>query len=163
MPLFAAMLAAAAVPAQSPYQMTSAEVQQCGARVVERNRRIAALKQRDADLATAQAAMAARQTQLSAMAAGIDKTKKKDVANYNAMSSAYNTDVAALHDRIAARNAENGEIPALIDAYNAACAHRSMNPADVAALPEDQRTAMLAGAKTTTIMVPAPAPTRRRR
>ena len=162
MPLLSTALLLTAAP-QTPYQMTTAEVQRCGAQIVERNRQIAAFEQSDAALLAEQNDLATRQAALSAMAGKVDTKKKKDVADYNAMTTAFNTAVAAHHEKVVARNTAKDELPKLDAAYNASCSHRSMNPADVAALPADQRALMSAGAKTTTVMAPAPPAARRKR
>lgn len=151
----------ALLAAQSPFQLTAAQVQQCGARAVERNRGVEELKTRDAALAAEQQALAARQAALIAQGGTVNRTKKKEVERYNAASAAFNADNDALRPRIAARNGLNQSISALVDAYNLNCAHKSMNPADVAALPPEQRDAISVGAKTSTIYVPAKAPRRR--
>lgn len=162
MPLMIAVLLAAAV-SRSPFQLSATEVGQCGARAVDRNRRFAELDRTDADLAAEQAGITARQAELLEQAKHIDTSKKKQVADYNAQSAAFNASIAAHHDKVVARNAANVELSALIDGYNASCAHKTMNPKDIAALPADQRAALSAGARTSTVMVPAPGPTRRRR
>lgn len=165
MPLISAVLLAAAVAAPqaapaagSPYQLTAEQVRKCGAIALDRSQRIAELARQDKDLLAEQTTLQARQAELTAMAAKVNTKKPKEVAAYNAASAEFNAAMPAEHEKIVARNAYAATIDPLGEVYNRDCSHKSMNPADVAALPDEQRVLISAGAKTSTIMVPAPPP-----
>lgn len=163
MPLISAVLFAAAAPqaasaAGSPYQLTAEQVRKCGAIALDRSQRIAEITRQDKDLLAEQTTLQARQAELIAMAAKVNKKKPKEVTAYNAASAEFNAAMPIQQKKVAARNAYAATIDPLVDAYNRDCSHKSMNPADVAALPDDQRALISAGAKTSTIMVPAPPP-----
>lgn len=165
MPLISAVLLAAAAAApqgaatgtpSSPYQLTAEQVRKCGATAADRTRLIAELDARDKDILAEQTTMMAQQAELTAGAAKVNTKKAKEVAAFNAKSDAYNKAVPEHQKKVAERNALAAQIDPLGDVYNRDCAHKSMNPADIAALPEDQRLLMTAGATTSTVTVPAP-------
>ena len=161
MPMIIALSLVAA--AASPYQLSAAEVRQCAALKLDVRQRTAAVTQSDIDLKAAQAALAARQAALTAQASTVNTKNKKEVEAYNASSASFNADVVALRPKVEARNAANNAIPPLLASYNSTCSHRSMNPKDIAALPDDLRQVLTEGSSSSTVMVPAaPKPPRRR-
>lgn len=174
MPLMFAFLALAAPAQAAPptvappgtFQLGAAQVRQCATYALERNQRTAELAKRDEVLLAEQSRLQARQLELSETAKTVNTKKKKDVAAFNAASAEFNALVPVNSKNVADRNAYAATIPPLIASYNAECVSKSMNPVDVAALPDDLRTALTANTKTSTIMIPAPPPApapRRRR
>lgn len=162
MPLMSIIvLAAAALPQTagpaSMYQLTGPQVRQCATYALERNQRTAELAKRDEVLLAEQAKLTARQAELTAMSTTVNTKKKKDVEAYNKASAEFNAAVPVNSKNVADRNAYAATIPPLVDSYNAQCVKKSMSPTDVAALPDDLRTALTANTKTSTIMMPAPA------
>ncbi|MEO5867049.1 MAG: hypothetical protein ABIS14_02000 [Sphingomonas sp.] len=161
----AALVLAAAAQTVPPgtYQMNSAEVQACGAMAVERKARDAELNQRDAAIDAERTALQAKQAEVEAQRAAVKTTDKKQVAKFNVLIESVNAATTAFQPKLAARNAYLAENNAFVDSYNAKCAHRSFSPADLAALPADQREALSGNLTTHTIMVPANTPKRKQR
>lgn len=158
-----AAIALAAVAQTAPpgtYQLTTADVQACGAMAVERNDRVAELARRDAALEVERAGLKAQQADVEAQRAAVKTTNKKDVERFNALIVSANAANAAFRPKLDARNAYMAQSNAFIDSYNAKCAHRSFSPAALAALPADQRAAFGGNTTTHTIMVPADKPKR---
>lgn len=166
--VLSALILAAAPPQAAPvykYDLTGAQVSQCAGYALDRNQRVAELAKRDEVLLADQARLQARQAELTAMAKTVNTKKKKEVEAYNKASADFNAAVPANSKSVSDRNAYAATIPPVIEAYNTQCVKKSMNPTDVAALPEDQRLALTANTKTSTIMVPTPPapPAKRRR
>lgn len=166
MPVLFAIILAAAPPQTAPaykYDLTGEQVHQCAGYALERNQRVAELAKRDEVLLADQTRLQARQAELTAMAKTVNTKKKKEVEAYNKASADFNAAVPINSKSVSDRNAYAATIPPVIEAYNTQCVKKSMNPTDVAALSEDQRLALTANTKTSTIMVPAPATPKRRR
>ena len=155
------MLAQAAAPGL--YKMARADVQACGAMAVERNERRAELASREAGVTKDSADLTARQAEVQAAAATVDKKNKKAIEQYNQQIDAANEMRSALQLKIAARDQYLAESNALTTSFNTKCSHRDFNPADLANLPAAQRAALGVNATTRTVKVKVPAKTRRRR
>jgi hypothetical protein len=157
-----ALTAAVQVVPPGTYQMTSAEVQACGAMAVERTTRDAELARRDADLDAQRTALKAKQAEVEAQRAGVKTSNKKAVDKFNALIVSVNAATAAFQPQVDARNAYLTENQTFLASYNAKCANRSFSPADLAALPADQQAALSGHLTTRTIMVPVSKPKPRR-